>query len=347
MTEAQIAAVPDVRSTGLEADLRAMLMPLRERVLSALRDHPVGGLRRDRLIDAGLTIDNAREARSLEWKAKATIPDGLPWNALCSEVAKVAEASRHVSRFAKLWHCIEDTIVEGGPEASGRAVVIEKEVGDATVRTVRLSGVERIAADWRRTPTLHIDATVNMRLLRCRVPDAELVGRVDAAAPHMRVVQYPDRAFGKLALSNQRTLLRVWDWCVAYAAPRGGEWGVIVPKESEAAIRAARTVPSFVRLHHFGKLRGLDELRDVRGLIVVGRPAAWPRDVERIAAALSGHPVETVDDDWYPASWCNSGRATAAWRRSRPTGIPIGSPRPCAGRSPRERLCRRLAARVV
>ena len=69
-----------------------------------------------------------------------------------------------------------------------------------TVRAVRLFGAERIAARWRQTPTLHIDATVDMALLRCRVPHAELVGEVEAAAPHMRVVQYPDRAFGKYAL---------------------------------------------------------------------------------------------------------------------------------------------------
>jgi hypothetical protein len=117
----------------------------------------------------------------------------------------------------------------------------------------------------------------------------------------MRVVQYPDRAFGKTALQNERFLFKVWDWAVVYASRRGGEWGVILPKEAEIAIRAACEVPNFIKLHHFGALRGLDELRDARGLIVVGRPMAAPGAVEQIAGALSGRAVETVESDWYPA----------------------------------------------
>ncbi len=98
-----------------------------------------------------------------------------------------------------------------------------------------------------------------------------------------------------------RTLLKVWDWAVSYAAKRGGEWGVILPKEAEERIAALREVPSFIKLHHFGALRGLDELRDVRGLIIVGRPMASPGEVERIAGALSGRAAEHVKGDWYPA----------------------------------------------
>ena len=139
-------------------------------------------------------------------------------------------------------------------------------------------------------------------LLRCRVPHAELVGEVEAAAPHMRVVQYPDKAFGKYALRNERFLFKVWDWAVAYASRTGRRLGRrSLPKEAEIAILAAREVPSFIKLHHFGALRGLDELRDVRGLIVVGRPMASPGEVERIAGALSGRAVEAVAGDWYPA----------------------------------------------
>ena len=166
---------------------------------------------------------------------------------------------------------------------------------------MRLFGAEAISAGWRRTPTLHIDATVDMALLRCRVPHAELVGEIDAASPHMRVVQYPERAFGKLVLRNQRLLFKVWDWCVAYAARAGGDWGIVLPLEAEVTIPTQREVPGFIRLHHFGALRGIDELRDVRGLIVVGRPMESPGKVELMAGALSGREVEAVAD-WYPAA---------------------------------------------
>jgi putative DNA primase/helicase len=198
-----------------------------------------------------------------------------------------------VVRLAALWHAVAELLAEDGPAASGRAAVTEN--GE-----LRLFGAEDIKAEWRRTPTLAIDATADMTLLQLRVPHAELVGEIEAESPHMHVVQYHDRAFGKLAMRNPRLLFKVWDWCVAYASRAGGKWGVVMPLEAETKIRAEREIPNFIQLHHFGGLRGLDDLRDVRGLIAVGRPMAGPGEVERIAGALSGRAVEAVDD-WYPA----------------------------------------------
>jgi putative DNA primase/helicase len=299
ITEAELAAVPEVDRVSLEADLRELLMPLRRKLVTALRDHPKGALRRDHLIEAGLTVEDAREARPREWWAKAEVKlRRKTWRGAKKALDKAAKQNRMIPLFAALWHAAEDLLTEDGWPASGRAVIGDYEV-DGT--TVRLFGVESITAEWRRTPTLHIDATVDMTLLRCRVPHAKLVGEIEAAAPHMRVVQYPDRAFGKLALRNERFLFKVWDWCVAYASTRGGDWGVVVPKEAEITIRAAREVPDFIKLHHFGALRGLDELKGVRGLIAVGRPMAAPGEVERIAGALSGGAVQAVEGDWYPA----------------------------------------------
>ena len=284
-----------------EAEVEAELMPAQDMLIAVLRDHPAGGLRRERLIEAGLTVEAARTARRFEWDARAKVNLArMSWQD-AKRALKAAKRNRMIPRFAALWHAVEDLLIDDGPPASGHAVIGNHEIDGTIVRTVRLFGAERIAAGWRRTPTLHIDATVDMDLLRCRVPHAELVGEVEAAAPHMRIVQYPDKAFGKYALRNGRFLLKVWDWAVAYASRKGGDWGVVLPIEAKDAILAAREVPSFIRLHHFGALRGLDELRDVRGLIVVGRPMEGPGGVERIAGALSGRAVEAVAGDWYPA----------------------------------------------
>src|SRR4051812_5712990 len=302
ITEAKIAAGPEADSVSREADLRAKLMPIRELLIAALRDHPEGGLKREHLIEAGLMAEDAGEAGRLEWRAKEEVKlRRKTWQGAKKALDKAARRNRLIPRFAALWHAAEDLLSENGLSASGRAEVGNFEVGDTTVRAVRLFGVEEIAAGWRGTPTLHIDATVDMTLLRCRVPHAELVGEAEAAAPHMRVVQYPDKAFGKYALRNPKLLFKVWDWAIAYASRQGGGWGVIVPKEAEIAILAAREVPGFIKLHHFGALRGLDELKHVRGLIVVGRPIASPGEVERIAGALSGREVESGAGDWYPA----------------------------------------------
>jgi putative DNA primase/helicase len=303
VTEAELGAVPEVDRVSLEADLRAQLMPVRQRLIAALRDHPEGGLTRERLIKAGLTGEEVVSARRLEWATKIEVNlAGLSWPSAKKAVNKAAKRNRLIPRFTALWHTAEDLLAEDGVAASGRAIVGDVEIDETTVRAVRLFGAEDVAVGWRRTPILHIDATVDMTLLRCRVPHAELVGEIEASAPHMEVVQYPDRAFGKLALRNRRFLFEVWDWCVAYACRAGGGWGVVVPKEAEMTILAEREVPGFIQLHHFGALRGLNELRAVRGLIVVGRPMATPGEVERIAGALSGRSVEGVGADWYPAA---------------------------------------------
>jgi putative DNA primase/helicase len=301
LTEAEIAAAPDGIGVALEADLRAKLMPLRQMLIAAMRDHPDGGLQRERLIAAELTTEIARQARILEWEAKHRVKlDGLSWRNAKGKISKAAKHNRMISRFAALWHAAED-LLEGEPPASGRAVIGNHEMDGSTVRAVQLFGAERIADEWRKTPTLHIDATLDMELLRMRVPHAEHIGEVEAAAPHMRIVQYPDKAFGKYALRNERFLFKVWDWTVAYASRRGGEWGVILPQESETAIKLARDVPSFIKLHHFGATRGIDTLKDVRGLIIIGRPMASPEVVERMAGALSGRWAQPITGEWYPA----------------------------------------------
>jgi hypothetical protein len=42
LTEAELAAAPETKSVAHEADLRLDLMPLRQRLLGAVLDHPLG-----------------------------------------------------------------------------------------------------------------------------------------------------------------------------------------------------------------------------------------------------------------------------------------------------------------
>ena len=57
---------PTVLRFGVfEVDLRAELMPVRQRLITALHDHPEGGLTREALIKAGLTAEDAISARRL------------------------------------------------------------------------------------------------------------------------------------------------------------------------------------------------------------------------------------------------------------------------------------------
>jgi putative DNA primase/helicase len=163
----------------------------------------------------------------------------------------------------------------------------EQEADGVAFRALRLFGLEPIARGWRSIPTMHVDGTVNMPLLRTR-------------APAMSVRHIVGKTFGKGALADKKTLARAWDWSVAYTSRRGGDWLVIMPKAAESLVAAAAAPPTFIKLAHFGNLRGLDQHRQVVGLIVIGRPMPPPADVERIAGILTGREIEQRVEGWYP-----------------------------------------------
>ena len=85
-----------------------------------------------------------------------------------------------------------------------------------------------------------------------RVPHAELIATIEANAPAMSVRQVVGKTFGKGALADEKTLVRAWDWSVAYASRRGGDWLVIMPKAAESPVAAAAAPPTFIKLAHFG-----------------------------------------------------------------------------------------------
>ena len=73
-----------------------------------------------------------------------------------------------------------------------------------------------------------------------------------------------------------------------------------MPKAAASLVAAAAAPPTFIKTAHFGNLRGLDQHRQVAGLIVIGRPMPPPADVERIAGILTGREIEQRVEGWYP-----------------------------------------------
>src|SRR5262249_13007913 len=151
---------------------------------------------------------------------------------------------------------------------SGRAVHgRHKDKGTgAEFQALRLYGLQVVHSEWLRIPTLALDATADMRLILARVPHAELVADIAAASPHMRVVQYVGKTFGKGALGETKTVMKAWHWAVAHATRRGGNWLIVMQKDAAAAITCSKSIPSFIRLEYFGNLRGLDAYGDVAGM---------------------------------------------------------------------------------
>lgn len=287
---------------GAAADVVAELMPLRHKLAAALTGHPDGGLDRQRLLDAGLTANDAARAAGIEWKTldRDATSGVSTWEDLRAAIRRAAINAHGIDRHEMAWQAVEDLLSDVGATKSGRAVWGEQESDGVAFRALRLFGLQPIARDWCNVPTMHIDGTVNMPLLWTRVPHAELIATVEVDAPAMSVRQIVGKTFGKGALADKKTLARAWDWSVAYASRRGGDWLVILPKAAESVVTASAAVPTFIKLAHFGNLRGLDQHRQVAGLIVIGRPMPPPADVERIAGVLTGREIEQCVEGWYP-----------------------------------------------
>jgi hypothetical protein len=199
---------PHLRSVSGTADLLAELKPQRLKLLAAVQNQPIGWIERNRLIAAGLTADDCSAARKLEWRAKI----GVPEQATFLELQKAmfdAAGNRDLVRRAWLWRVLEKLLREGSAVRSGRAELVQEidvDTGSAH-RAIRLYDAAPIKKGWAKLPTLHLDATADITLIRVRVPHAELVADIEAAEPHTRVIQYYSNTFGKRALTTNPQML--------------------------------------------------------------------------------------------------------------------------------------------
>ena len=288
----ELTRTPILKSADKTADLHDELMPIRQQLLDALTDHPPGGLRKRPLLDAGLTARKAARAQKLEWSAKVHVRMRNATLLGLIEQLKAAKVNTQNARREMLWRGIECLLDDPKAEISGRAQIEDGKL--------QIFDALPIHEAWQAMPTVHLDATRNSELVKTRVPHAEFRPEIKAATQHQSIVQYYDRAFGKKSLIEGRLLERVYDWSVSYASRAGGDWLIVLPKAAEEVIVATRQPPPFIRLAHFNGLRGLDQYRDVRGIIVVGRTQAPPNAVERLAGVLTGRLVSPIDG-WYPS----------------------------------------------
>jgi len=294
-------------SLSRSADLDASLKPARDALAAILGSHPEGPIERQRLIEGGLTEDMCREAASAEWSRKQQLDKiiwpGMPQAARRSALA-AAQPNKIIARMARMWRVLADMLKDGGPERSGRVAwrAFEDEDG-ASHKALTVAWLDTIKDGWT-APTLHIDATLRIDLVRHIFPQIELLDRITAAAPHQHTVQYVGKSFSKAALKEDGEIDKVFHWAVAHGRCKGGEWLLGVQKDVEESIRARHAIPAWMHLAHHNNIAGRDEWRDVRGLIVVGRTMPRPIAVEQIAGCLTGSATQDVgtEDHWYPTT---------------------------------------------
>ncbi|MDT7952392.1 MAG: toprim domain-containing protein [Acetobacteraceae bacterium] len=293
------------RYDAIERDRLASqrLASLRRLVLDALAELPDGPVPRDAFTASGMTADSARELLALEWRT--LIEPKLPPGAAPAARAKaLAEAARNadLGRRVMLAHALAALLAADGPQASGLTEL--RTAGSA--RELHLRARRELHGSWR-VPTLLLDATLNMALVRHTWPAAELVADLAVEAPHQRVRQITDAAFSLSALDaddpritaeerrrRERNLLRLHATLHAEARRHAGRVLVVSNKRVRARLEGMG-LPGNVEMAHFKKLRGLDRWRDVAALIVVGRPLPPAAAMSRAAATLTGAAVPATD----------------------------------------------------
>ena len=232
---------------------------------------------------------------------------------------KIAERNRTIRRMGLFWHAVEALAADGGPQASGWAE-LDREQDGRHVRMLRLKGRKPVGKGWH-VPTLHLDANLNTDLLRYHWPTVELTADIVVEAPYQRVTQIADDVtFSKTRFlsdkdtgetekkrraKNLRDLHALLAAIGRSRAPR--RVLVVCQKKLEEALLALRWLPSNLEFAHHNAISGRDEWGPgpnrpgVVALVIVGRTAPSPNEVERRAEALTGAAVSPVTG-WYPGT---------------------------------------------
>jgi hypothetical protein len=248
---------------------------------------------RDALTKAGIGPDEAAEVRRLEYMRKldADIVPNMPPMRRQQQVAAVA-INKSVMRQVRLWTEIGNLSGTDGPKLSGWLSLGFKETKNGHVRCIKIEGRESIHLDWI-APTLILNATLDMTLVKPYYPNAVLRADIGIQTPHMRVRQVVDRSYSKDHLIRGDNLVKVRATLLREAYSTSGRILVVIQKEFEEQLRKTWLPPNVELAHHNG-VAGRDEwgpqedCPGVAKLIVVGRTFASEAAVEADAMRLTG-----------------------------------------------------------
>jgi hypothetical protein len=307
---------------------------LDDKFIAMLREHPLGGIERDRLIgDLGKT--NWKSQIDVEWQIVKSV---VLTPTMTAEQVAAAQKRVPTIRKAKfrmgMWIALRDLIEAPPGTVSGRLLLRENKKGK---RVLRIRGVRNIV-EAREVPTLILDATLpDPAILQTWYPQVEVVADIEVEMSpfvHVRQVlkapvsQVKMWGRGKKAVGRNRQAVR------RYVLQRWLESGrqpllVICQKDVEAWLREAG-LPDGIAVEHFNAISGLDEHKHVRSLILVGRTIPAPERVEAIAGALTGvQPVKMPPaeegkpspEEGKPSPWYD--RVTRGIRMVDGTGIAV------------------------
>jgi Bifunctional DNA primase/polymerase, N-terminal/Primase C terminal 2 (PriCT-2) len=267
-----------------------------------------GGLQRS--VIEHMNIVALRRMIRVEWATmpKLSLRPGMPpdeFDRLRKNgklIEKIAYARRVIQILEELCHMLEHPEIS----VSGRLLIDERN----GLRGIRWRGIDTIGKQFQ-IPTLLLDATLpDLAVLQVLHPQAEIVADVRVALPpgvYIRQVLNAPTSSRKLIETSRlkdrdqhlnsvrRYILRRWI--------ETGKQSTLVICQMKVEKWLEGKLPDGILLAHYNAIAGLDQFKDVRLLILIGRPQPGPDAVETIAAMLNGSMPDTVADGSDGFSW--------------------------------------------
>jgi hypothetical protein len=287
-------------------------------LVELLREHPLGGLQRKHM-DLISLID-CTKAIHREWDiVKRVKMSPQMTEAQIEEVKQLLPECRRARRMANVFRLLRE-LLESKVEVSGRLVLARKD--GKTILKVR--GVKSIVAA-RNVPSMLLDATLpSTSILEKFHPQVKVVSDVEVKMPHVRVRQVLGAPTSETKLwgtkqeqeqkpltgeGNRRAVRRyiLQRWLEIDGHQGWIDSGrerkplVVICQKKYHEWLEKSGLPEGIAIEHFGAIAGLDDHKDVRSLILVGRTVPPPAEVEAYAGALTGaEPLsEAATGRWY------------------------------------------------
>lgn len=310
------------RDDYLHNDIEAFRAKLARGLLAQEEWSGTGGVRREHLLRSGLTGETCTQAIEAEWRLKeaTAIFPGMP-KADRLKAVQAAHHAKHVRGYVAIWQAARGLLYDDTAETSGRLYLEYREdEGEGRVTLVKARSIKTVAKGWR-VPTLILDATLPApEILRAFYPQVEVPEPIEAAMPHVRVRQVLGApvAARKLKADEDganRNLRAIRREILRRYVELGRAPLLAVAQKAAADWLRGSDLPKGISVEHFNAVAGLDQYRDVRGLMVIGRTVPSPAAVEALAGAITGHePALVGRGEWY-------GKAIRGIRTSTGSGV--------------------------
>jgi hypothetical protein len=267
---------------------------LRHRLASALRAQGNnGGVERKHFDALYLDGTSCKHALGLEWGRFNANVDKLGQHPGMSDHQLQAlinnhdliDLIQHSRRVIQIWEALRELLDHADIDVSGRLTLTQ----DNGQRTVEWRGISYISKQFT-VPTLLLDATLPaLPMLQVYHPRAQVVADIKVALPKsVRIRQLLGTPTSARKLDREHNLIEIRRHILARYLELNRPMSLVICQQKVEEWLKQSGLPDDIIVEHYNDVTGLDDYRDVRLMLLIGRTAPGPAAMEAIAAALTG-----------------------------------------------------------